>query len=145
MKSIAIVMHTRPEVAAQLNNDHMDVARRGAILARLWRYGSCQDWRPEPGTRKSWGDLVPVAVVIMTYDPEAAALLAADPEELRPMLRAMRPALWQFVTTVDPDGLRAVSVRGVARELVDLADESYDRRADLARLHDEAAVLAGAN
>lgn len=144
MKSIAIVMHVKTDIAIQLTNDRADVARRGAILARLWRWGSCNDWRPASDPRKSWGELAPVAVIILTYDAEAAALIDAAPDEMRPLLRAMRPALWQFVTTTDPAGLPAVSLHGVARDLVDASDESYDHRADLARLHD-APVMMTAN
>ena len=145
MKSLCIVMHVRPELALQLNNDHMDVARRGAILARLWRWGDCNDWRPASDPRKSWGELAPVAVVCLFFDAEAEALLAADVDELRPLLRAMSPLLWQFVTVTDPTGRPAVALQGVTVAEVEASEESYSRRATLARLHDEAAVYASAN
>ena len=145
MKSLCIVMHVRPELALQLNNDHMDVARRGAILARLWRWGSCHDWRPAPPTDKTWGDLQAVAVVCLFYNPDAEALLAAAPDELRPMLRAMSPLLWQFVTVTDPTGRPAVSVQGVTVAEVEASEEAYSRAAVHARLDTGAWAFASAN
>ena len=145
MKSLCIVMHVRPELALQLNNDHMDVARRGAILARLWRWGSCHDWRPAPPTDKTWGDLQAVAVVCLFYNPDAEALLAAAPDELRPMLRAMSPLCWQFITTTDPAGRPAVSVCGVTVAEVERSEESYARAAALARLDTGYLVVATVN
>ena len=144
MKSIAICMHVKSELAAQLTNDRADPARRGAILARLWRYGSCHDWRPAtPG--KTWGELQPVAVVIMTYNPDAAQLLAADVDELRPLLRAMSPLLWQFVTVTDPTGRPAVSVQGVTVAEVEASEEAYSRAAVHARLDTGYLAVASAN
>ena len=145
MKSIAVCMHVEPATAAVLTNDRADVAGRGAILARLWRYGSCHDWRPAPPTDKTWGDLQPVAVVCLFYDAEAAALLGARPEELRPMLRAIPPTGWQFITTVDPVGRPAVALHGVPVAEVERSEESYHRAAVHARLDAGAWTFASAN
>ena len=134
MKSLAICMHVRPDVAAQLINDRADVARRGAILARLWRWGDCEAWRPASDPRKSWGNLAPVAVVCLFFNPDAEALLAADPEELRPLLRALSPLCWQFITVTDPAGRAAVALQGVTVAEVEASEEDYARAAALARL-----------
>ena len=144
MKSLCIVMHVRPELALQLNNARADVATRGAILARLWRYGSCHDWRP-PTPGKGKNGLQAVAVVCLFYNPDAEALLAAAPDELRPMLRAMSPLLWQFVTVTDPTGRPAVSVQGVTVAEVEASEEAYSRAAVHARLDTGAWAFASAN
>ena len=144
MKSLAIVMHVQPETAAVLINDRADVARRGAVLARLWRDGSCHDWRP-PTPTKGRNGLSAIAVVCLFTNPEAAALLAAAPDELRPMLRAMSPLCWQFITTTDPAGRPAVSVCGVTVAEVERSEESYARAAALARLDTGYLVVATAN
>ena len=145
MKSLAITMHVKSDIAAQLTNDRVEPARRGAILARLFLWRGCDDWRPQPNPRKSWSHLRPVSVVIMVYDPDAAALLAADVDELRPLLRNLSPLAWRFIKTVDPDANRpAVALRGVTVADVQRSDDSYDRAAVMALLHD-APVLTTAN
>lgn len=144
MKSIAIVMHVTAAVAAELTNDRADVARRGAALARLWRWGDRDDWRPASDPRKTWGGLLPVAVVIMVYNPDAEALLAADVDELRPLLRHLSPLTWRFIKVADPVGRPAVGLQGVTVDEVRASDESYDHRAALALLWD-APVMTTAN
>lgn len=133
MKSLAIVMHVQPETAAVLINDRADVARRGAVLARLWRDGSCHDWRP-PTPTKGRNGLSAIAVVCLFTNPEAAALLAAAPDELRPMLRALSPLYWQFVEAIDPGSRPVVSVQGVSLEAVERSETSYAMAETHARL-----------